>query len=99
MTQKPARYSFDSRYGPSVTTGSSPCPSTTVAVVAGAYDAIIGRLRQREAAAAEQPATTAVTDAAARDVVEGAVGERPVSELAEQPAVEPESVRLQDEPR
>lgn len=66
-----------------------------VAVVAGGYDAIIGRLRQREAAAAEQSATTAVTDAAARDVVEGAVGERSVDAAA----VEAASVRLEDEPR
>lgn len=84
-----------------------------VAVVAGAYDATIGRLRQREAAATDAPVTTEVSDAAARDVVAGAVGEGPVDDEA---ALEPDDVvveheevpeempeetsgRLEDEPR
>ena len=36
MTQNPPITSLVSRYGPSVITGVSPRPSTTVAVVAGA---------------------------------------------------------------
>ena len=43
MIQKPARYSFDSRYGPSVNTGSAPCPSTPVE--AAATDAFNERLQ------------------------------------------------------
>lgn len=72
-----------------------------VAVVAGAYDATIGRLRQREAAAVDAAVTTDVTDAAARDVVAGVVGERAGEDVPAEGAtdVAPEDVVVEhDEP-
>ncbi|GEK80473.1 hypothetical protein [Agrococcus baldri] len=45
--------------------------SLRVVIVAGAYDAMIGRLRRQEAAAADERSATEETDASARDALTG----------------------------
>lgn len=45
--------------------------SLRVAIVAGAYDSMIGRLRRQEADSADESGATRVTDASARDAIAG----------------------------